>query len=68
MNKVRALKLSLLAITTVVICETVGGALVNSLAILSDAAHAAFDVVTTLILLATTRWSQKKNTLTGMRR
>jgi cation diffusion facilitator family transporter len=59
LNKIRALKLSLIAITTVVICETVGGTLVNSLAILSDAAHAVFDVVTTLILLATTRWSQK---------
>jgi cation diffusion facilitator family transporter len=59
LNKIRALKLSLLAISTVVFCEAIAGALVNSLAILSDAAHAAFDVVTTLILLATTRWSLK---------
>jgi len=59
LNKVRALKLSLVAITSVVLFEGVAGALVNSLAILSDAAHAAFDVVTTLILLATTRWALK---------
>ena len=59
LNKIRALKLSLLAISTVVLCEGISGALVNSLAILSDAAHAVFDVVTTLILLVTTRWSLK---------
>lgn len=59
MKKVKALSVSLVAISTVVFFEGAAGALVNSLAILSDAAHAVFDVITTMILLMTTRWSLK---------
>lgn len=59
MKKVKALKLSFIAISTVILFEGIAGAFSNSLAILSDAAHAVFDAVTTLILLVTTQWSQK---------
>jgi len=59
LNKVKTLKLSLVAISTVVFFEGIAGTLVSSLAILSDAGHAAFDAVTTLILLLTARWSLK---------
>jgi cation diffusion facilitator family transporter len=58
-SKTRVLGLSLMAITSVVLIEAAAGLLVGSLAILSDAVHAALDSVTTLILLLTTRWSLK---------
>jgi cation diffusion facilitator family transporter len=58
-TKVRALQLSFVAIASVVAIEGIVGLLTNSLAIISDAAHAMFDSVTTLILLVTTQWSLK---------
>jgi len=58
-TKVRALQLSLVAIASVVVIEGVIGVLTNSLAILSDASHALFDTLTTLILLVTTKLSLK---------
>jgi len=58
-TKVRALQLSFVAITSVVVFEGVVGLVTNSLAILSDAAHALFDSITTLILLVTTKLSMK---------
>jgi len=58
-TKVRALQLSLIAIASVVVFEGTVGLVTNSLAILSDAAHALFDSVTTLILLVTTELSLK---------
>jgi len=54
-TKVRALQLSFIAIASVVVVEGIVGVITNSLAILSDAAHALFDSVTTLILLVTTK-------------
>jgi len=58
-TKVRALQLSLIAIASVVIVEGIVGLITNSLAILSDAAHALFDSVTTFILLVTTKLALK---------
>ncbi len=58
-TKTRALQLSLIAIASVVFLEGTVGVLTNSLAILSDAAHALLDTVTTLILLVTTQLSLK---------
>lgn len=58
-TKVRALQFSLIAIFSVVIVEGAIGIFTNSLAILSDSAHALFDTVTTLILLVTTKLSLK---------
>jgi len=58
-TKVRALKLSLIAIASVVVFEGTVGIITNSLAILGDAAHALFDTITTLILLVTTRLALK---------
>jgi cation diffusion facilitator family transporter len=57
--KVRVLRLSLIAILSVVFVEGILGFVTNSLAILSDAAHALFDATTALILLATTQLSLK---------
>jgi cation diffusion facilitator family transporter len=57
--KVKALKLSFIAIASVVVFEGVVGLVTNSLAILGDAAHALFDTITTLILLVTTRIALK---------
>ena len=59
LSKVRVLQLSLVAITSVVVIETSIGLATNSLAILSDAAHALFDMTASLILLITTRLSLK---------
>jgi len=56
-TKTRALQLSLVAIASVVVFEGIVGLITNSLAIISDAAHALFDTVTTFILLVTTRIS-----------
>jgi cation diffusion facilitator family transporter len=58
-RKVKVLQLSFIAIVSVVIIEGVIGLVTNSLAILSDAAHALFDSLTTLILLITTKLSLK---------
>jgi cation diffusion facilitator family transporter len=58
-TKVTALRLSLVAITSVVFVEGILGLVTNSLAILSDAAHALFDATTSLILLITTQLSLK---------
>ncbi len=57
--KVRALRLSLVAILSVIVVEGILGLVTNSLAILSDAAHALFDATTSLILLVTTQLSLK---------
>ncbi|MFH0848040.1 MAG: cation-efflux pump [archaeon] len=59
MNKIRALELSLVAIGSVVLFELVAGTIANSLVILSDAGHAAFDTITTLMLLITVRLAQR---------
>ena len=56
-SKARALQLSLLAITSVIILEGLAGIVTGSLALLSDAGHAAFDALTTLILLVATNLS-----------
>jgi len=58
-TKVRALQLSLVAIASVVVIEGTIGVVTNSLAILSDAAHALFDTISALILLVTTKLSLK---------
>lgn len=57
--KVVALRLSLIAIVSVVFVEGTLGFVTNSLAILSDAAHALFDSATSLILLVATQLSLK---------
>ncbi len=56
-SKVRALQFSFAAIASVVVVEGIVGLITNSLAILSDAAHALFDTFTTLLLLVTTQIS-----------
>jgi len=56
-SKTRALQLSLLAITSVVVLEGLAGIITGSLALLSDAGHAAFDALTTLVLLVATNLS-----------
>jgi len=58
-TNVRVLQLSFIAIASVVVIEGIAGLLTQSLAILSDTAHALFDSVTTLILLVTTQLSLK---------
>jgi len=58
-TKVRVLQLSFIAIASVVVIEGIIGLVTNSLAILSDAAHALFDSATTFILLVTTQISLK---------
>jgi cation diffusion facilitator family transporter len=59
MQKLRVLQLSFVAIASVIVVEGLIGFLVNSLAILSDAAHALFDAVTMVILVLTTRMALK---------
>ena len=56
-SKTRALQLSLLAITSVIIVESLAGVFTGSLALLSDAGHAAFDALSTFILLVATSLS-----------
>jgi len=58
-TKVAALRLSVIAILSVVLVEGTLGLVTNSLAILSDAAHALFDSATSIILLVTTQLSLK---------
>ena len=50
-GKLRALKLSAVAIFSVVIIEVTVGLLVNSLAVLSDGLHALLDAFSTLMLV-----------------
>ncbi|MEM2118357.1 MAG: cation diffusion facilitator family transporter [Candidatus Bathyarchaeia archaeon] len=57
--KLRALKISTIAITSVVLVEVILGLAVGSLAILSDGVHASLDALTTFVLLITTRASLK---------
>jgi cation diffusion facilitator family transporter len=54
-----ALKVSLLAVISVIAVEGFAGVLTGSLALLSDSAHATFDAFATLILLLATRLSLK---------
>jgi len=55
LDKTMALRLSSVAIISVALFEAIAGMLTNSLAIVSDAAHAGFDAITTIILLVTTQ-------------
>jgi len=55
----KPLWLSLTTISSVILVEGLAGFLVNSLALLGDAAHASFDAVATFLLLLMTRWSLK---------
>ncbi len=57
--KLRSLKLSAFAISTVVFVEIVLGLAVGSLAIVSDGVHATLDALTTLALFIATRASLK---------
>jgi cation diffusion facilitator family transporter len=57
--KLRTLKLSAIAITSVVFVEVIIGLTVNSLAITSDGLHALLDAMTTLILFLAMRASAK---------
>jgi len=58
-TKTGALKISLVAISSVILVEGLAGASIGSLALLSDAAHASFDTFSTLILLVATSLSLK---------
>jgi cation diffusion facilitator family transporter len=58
-TKTGALKVSLVSIVTVIVIEGLAGLYVGSLALQSDAAHAAFDAFSTLILLISARISLK---------
>lgn len=58
-TKTGALKISLVSIVTVIVIEGFAGLYVGSLALLSDAAHAAFDAFSTLILLVSARIALK---------
>jgi cation diffusion facilitator family transporter len=57
--KLRTLKLSAVAIFSVVIVEVVIGLVVNSLAVLSDGLHALLDALSTVMLFVATRASLK---------
>jgi cation diffusion facilitator family transporter len=54
-----ALRLSLIAILTIAIVNTILGLVTNSLAVLGNAAHALFDTWSSVILLVTTQLSVK---------
>jgi cation diffusion facilitator family transporter len=58
-TKTWALKVSCLAILSVILVEGTAAYVTGSLALVSDAAHAAFDAVATLILLVATNLSLK---------
>lgn len=58
-GKLRALKLSALAIFSVVVVEVFVGLAVNSLAVLSDGLHALLDVVSSAMLFFTARAALK---------
>jgi cation diffusion facilitator family transporter len=57
--KLRTLKLSAVAIFSVVVVEVVIGLVVNSLAVLSDGLHALLDVISTVMLFVATRAALK---------
>jgi cation diffusion facilitator family transporter len=57
--KIKALKISTIAIASVVLVEIITGIATWSLAILSDGVHASFDALTTFVLLITTSASLK---------
>jgi cation diffusion facilitator family transporter len=57
--KLNVLKLSAIAITSVVVVEVSLGLVVNSLAILSDGLHALLDAITTLALFLATKAALK---------
>ena len=58
-KRLKALKISACAISSVVIVETVLGITAGSLAILSDGAHALLDAISMFILLMATKASLK---------
>lgn len=58
-ERLRTLKISAFAITSVIVVEVVLGLVVGSLAILSDGAHAMLDAISMFILLAATKASLK---------
>ena len=58
-TKTWALKVSFVAILSVILVEGAAAHVTGSLALVSDAAHAAFDAVSTLILLVATNLSLK---------
>jgi len=58
-SKTRALQVSLLAIASVIIVEGLAGIITGSLSLLSDAGHALFDAISTLILLVATSLSMR---------
>jgi cation diffusion facilitator family transporter len=58
-SKLRALKLSAVAIFSVVVIEVIVGLAVNSLAVLSDGLHALLDVVSSAMLFFATRAALK---------
>jgi cation diffusion facilitator family transporter len=58
-TRTAALKVSLLAVVSVIIIETSAGVVTRSLALVSDAARASFDVLYTIILLFTATLSMK---------
>lgn len=58
-NRLRVLRWSLYAILSVVFVEFLGGFLAKSMALISDAAHASFDAITTFWLLYATGLSMK---------
>ena len=58
-SRTRALQLSLFAVASVIIFEGIAGIFTGSLALLSDAGHAAFDALSTLILLVATSLALK---------
>ena len=58
-HKLKALKISAVAIFSVVIVEVTVGFLVNSLAIMSDGLHALLDAVTSVMLFFAVRASMK---------
>ena len=57
--KLRTLKLSAIAITSVVIVEVILGLIVDSLAILSDGLHASLDAITSVMLFVATKAALK---------
>lgn len=58
-TKLRVLKLSFYVILSVVLVEFFGGLLANSMAVLSDSAHALFDALTTFWLMYAVKISLK---------
>jgi cation diffusion facilitator family transporter len=57
--KLKTLKISAVAIATVVLVEVILGLIVDSLAILSDGLHASLDVITSVMLFVATKQALK---------